>query len=61
MALSLDVSLGGATSYFGKVKEKPYFGDGKREITAEDVRGALALQWKLDTLVILLLAAGVYV
>lgn len=59
MALSLGVSLGGATSYFGKIKEKPYFGEGRREITAEDVRGALALQWKLDTLVILLLAAGV--
>ncbi|MDX9966118.1 MAG: adenosylcobinamide-phosphate synthase CbiB [Sulfuricurvum sp.] len=59
MALSLDVSLGGPTSYFGRVKNKPYFGEGKREISAEDVRGALALQWKLDTLVILLLAGGV--
>lgn len=58
MALSLDVSLGGPTSYFGRVKYKPYFGEGKREISAEDVRGALALQWKLDTLVILLLGAG---
>ncbi len=59
MALSLDLSLGGATSYFGRIKEKPYFGEGKREITAEDIRRALALQWKLDTLVILVLAAGV--
>ncbi|DAB39442.1 MAG: cobalamin biosynthesis protein CobD [Sulfuricurvum sp. GWF2_44_89] len=61
MALSLGLSLGGATSYFGKVKEKPYFGEGAMEITALDVRRALALQWKLDTLVILLLAARVYV
>ncbi|MDP2850019.1 MAG: adenosylcobinamide-phosphate synthase CbiB [Sulfuricurvum sp.] len=61
MALSLDVSLGGATSYFGKMKEKPYFGEGKREITAADVQRALALQWKLDTLVIIVLAAGVIV
>jgi adenosylcobinamide-phosphate synthase len=38
MALSLDVSLGGTTSYFGKIKNKPYFGEGKREITAVDVR-----------------------
>lgn len=59
MALSLDVSLGGATPYFGKMKEKPYFGEGKREITAVDIRRALALQWKLDTLVIIVLAAGV--
>lgn len=59
MALSLDLSLGGATPYFGKMKEKPYFGDGKREITAADVQNALALQGKLDTLLILLLGAGV--
>lgn len=61
MALSLDVSLGGATPYFGKIKEKPYFGEGKREITTLDVRRALALQWKLDTLVIIVLVAGVIV
>jgi len=61
MALSLDVSLGGATSYFGVIKNKPYFGEGKREITAVDVQRALALQWKLDTLVIIVLAAGVIV
>ncbi len=59
MALSLGLSLGGPTSYFGKIKEKPYFGEGKRDISAEDVRRALALQWKLDTLVVIVLAAGV--
>ncbi|HQS67061.1 MAG TPA: adenosylcobinamide-phosphate synthase CbiB [Sulfuricurvum sp.] len=59
MALSLDVSLGGPTSYFGKMKEKPYFGDGKQEISAVDVQRALTLQWKLDTLMIIVLAAGV--
>ena len=59
MALSLGVSLGGPTPYFGKVKEKPYFGERRREITASDVKGALALQWKLDTLLILFLGAGV--
>jgi len=59
MALSLDVSLGGATSYFGVIKNKPYFGEGKREISDGDIRRALALQWKLDTLVIIVLSAGV--
>ncbi|HEX5623670.1 MAG TPA: adenosylcobinamide-phosphate synthase CbiB, partial [Sulfuricurvum sp.] len=59
MALCLDVALGGPTSYFGSVKNKSYFGEGKREITALDVRRALALQWKLDTLLITLLIAGV--
>jgi adenosylcobinamide-phosphate synthase len=59
MALSLDISLGGPTSYFGKIKEKPYFGEGEREITAGDVQRALTLQWKLDILTILVLTAGV--
>lgn len=59
MALSLGLSLGGPTPYFGVIKNKPYFGEGRREITAADVRGALALQGKLDTLLILLLGAGV--
>ncbi|MDP3301893.1 MAG: adenosylcobinamide-phosphate synthase CbiB [Sulfuricurvum sp.] len=59
MALSLDISLGGPTPYFGSVKNKPYFGEGKREITAGDVRSALTLQWKLDILTILVLTAGV--
>lgn len=59
MALSLGVSLGGPTSYFGKIKNKPYFGEGEREITVLDVQRALALQWKLDTLLIIVLGAGV--
>ncbi|MBD3806873.1 adenosylcobinamide-phosphate synthase CbiB [Sulfuricurvum sp.] len=59
MALCLDLSLGGPTPYFGKMKEKPYFGTGRREITATDVQDALALQGKLDILLILLLGAGV--
>lgn len=59
MALSLDVSLGGPTPYFGKIKEKPYFGEGKHNITTIDVGRALALRWKLDTLLILFLVAGV--
>ena len=59
IALSLDISLGGPTSYFGKIKAKPYFGEGEREITAGDVQRALTLQWKLDILTILVLTAGV--
>jgi len=43
MALALDISLGGPTSYFGKVKNKPYFGKGRKEIQAEDISRALAI------------------
>jgi len=41
MALALGVKLGGDTSYFGKVKKKPYFGKGRKTITEDDVRNAL--------------------
>lgn len=43
MALALDIKLGGKTSYFGKIKEKAYFGNGRKEITQEDLRKALKL------------------
>lgn len=50
MALYLGVALGGDTSYFGKVKKKPYFGEGRKEITQNDVYRALALRSRLDIL-----------
>lgn len=59
MAVSLGLSLGGPTSYFGNVKEKPYFGEGRTEITHEDVRSALSLQKRLDMFLITLLTLGV--
>jgi len=43
MALVLGVKLGGDTSYFGKVKHKANFGDGKDFIEADDVVKALAI------------------
>lgn len=43
MALCLDVKLGGDTPYFGKLKKKPFFGDGRSEIREEDIRKMLSL------------------
>ncbi len=43
MALAIGVKLGGNTSYFGKVKKKATFGEGKNNIEAKDVRNALQL------------------
>ena len=43
MALALGVKLGGDTYYFGKLKKKPYFGEGREEINQEDVKNALNL------------------
>jgi len=55
MSLSLGVALGGATSYFGKIKEKPYFGIGRKAIMQEDVKKSLTLQIKLDIFLIIVL------
>jgi adenosylcobinamide-phosphate synthase len=59
MALSLGITLGGDTSYFGKIKAKPYFGEGRESITKEDIENALSLQPKLDIFIILFLSMGV--
>lgn len=48
MALFLGVKLGGDTSYFGKLEKKPYFGLGRKIITQNDLKKALAMRYKID-------------
>lgn len=57
MALCLGVKLGGPTSYFGKLKNKAYFGVGREKIEDEDVVKTLSLKKNLDIVIIVLLAA----
>ena len=59
MALSIDVKLGGPTSYFGKVKTKAYFGIGKENIENSDVLKTLLLKYRLDIFIIIVLILGV--
>lgn len=54
MALSINIKLGGPTSYFGKIKDKPFFGLGKKEISKDDVKNALKFKAKFDIVVIIL-------
>lgn len=61
MALSINVKLGGPTSYFGKIKDKPYFGDGKDCIKSSDVKNALALKNRLDIFIVIILILGVVI
>lgn len=61
MALAINVKLGGPTSYFGKVKEKPYFGDGKENIEKSDVLKSLDLKKRLDIFIIVILILGVII
>ena len=55
MALALGVKLGGPTSYFGKIKNKPFFGEGRKNITKEDILKALQFKAKLDALFLIIL------
>ena len=43
MALAINIKLGGDTYYFGKLKQKPYFGNGKENITKGDLENALRI------------------
>ncbi len=56
MALSIGVKLGGDTSYFGVMVQKPYFGVGREIITKSDISKALSLRPRMDIAIILLLS-----
>jgi adenosylcobinamide-phosphate synthase len=48
MAYKVGVKLGGDTKYFGKVKKKPDFGEGRERIEKNDVLKALETQRRVD-------------
>jgi adenosylcobinamide-phosphate synthase len=56
MALYLGIKLGGDTSYFGKIKHKPYFGNGRKKILASDLVNALSIKTKIDFIILVSLA-----
>lgn len=57
MALAIEVKLGGPTSYFNKIKNKPYFGINKKDIQKEDLLKALSIKARLDIFILLLLTS----
>ena len=56
LAGAIDISLGGDTKYFGKIKSKPYFGYGTKIIKIKHIYDALSLQIRLDVFIILILS-----
>lgn len=62
IALACDIKLGGDTSYFGKIKKKPYFGDGKSNIETKDIKKSITFIYRLDIFIIIssLIILGVY-
>jgi len=53
MALCLGVKLGGDTFYFGKLKHKTSFGEGRDDITPQDLTKALSMKQKIDLTILL--------
>ncbi len=53
MALAIGVKLGGDTVYFGKLKKKAFFGEGKELIEKNDILKALTFRKRLDILIFL--------
>ena len=60
MAFSLEIKLGGPTSYFNKIKQKPFFGIGEECITKKHVEKALSIKTKLDIFIIIFLTASIF-
>jgi len=53
MALCVGVTLGGDTSYFGKIVKKAKFGDGKKTvIESYDLKKSLSIKKKLDRFIL---------
>jgi adenosylcobinamide-phosphate synthase len=59
IAGACNIKLGGDTSYFGKIKSKPHFGDGKTNIENEDILKALSFQKRADIFIISFLVCGI--
>ncbi len=55
MAIVLGIKLGGDTSYFGKVKQKPFFGDSREDINQNDVQKAISYRSNIDLVIIIFL------
>ena len=60
MAVALNLKLGGDTFYFGKLKKKPFFGDGKEIIAEDDVKKALLLHVRFEMIIGFVLFIGIF-
>jgi adenosylcobinamide-phosphate synthase len=55
MALALGLKLGGDTFYFGKLQKKPFFGEGRVQISQKDVTESLTIFNKFSFFLLLAL------
>ena len=55
LGLCIGVKLGGDTSYFGKIKHKPHFSEGKEDISKKDILNSLKLSVRFDIFIVFIL------
>mgnify|MGYP000164345116 CR=1 FL=1 len=55
LGFSINVQLGGNTSYFGKIKEKANYSEGSEDISKEDILNSLKLRVRFDIFIVLIL------
>ena len=55
LGFCVGVKLGGDTSYFGKIKQKPSFSEGNENISKEDILNSLKLRIRFDIFIVLIL------
>ncbi len=61
LAYRIGVRLGGDTKYFGEVKKKPYFGEGRVEIKRGDVLRALSIKKLYDIVLIVGVLGAIFI
>jgi adenosylcobinamide-phosphate synthase len=59
LAGSLQIALGGAAQYHGKLKLKPTLGDALNSISRATIQQALAVRWRLDVAVFVFLGIAI--
>lgn len=59
LAGSLQIALGGAAHYHGKLKLKPTLGNALQSISQTTIQQALALRWRLDVAVFVFLGIAI--
>jgi adenosylcobinamide-phosphate synthase len=59
LAGSLQIALGGAAQYHGKLKLKPTLGDALQSISQATIQQALTLRWRLDVAVFVFLGIAI--
>lgn len=61
VAGALGVQLGGPSSYFGRLVEKPWIGDSIREIEPEDIVQSIRLMYLTSTLALVLFSVAYFI